>query len=255
MIFDSHAHYDDEAFDADRDELLTSMHANGVEYILNAGEAVKSSLAGVELGKKYDFIYSAAGIHPEHDEETTDEDIAEIEKIAIQNKKVRAIGEIGLDYHYEGYNKEKQIYIFKKQLEIAKKINLPVIIHSRDAAQECFDIIKESRVNMGVIHCYSGSVEMAKEYIKIGFYIGIGGVVTYKNARKLVEVAEAIPIEKIVLETDCPYLAPSPFRGKRNNSSYIEFVAEKIEEIKGISYEKVCEITTENAKKLYDINN
>ena len=152
MIFDSHAHYDDEAFDADRDELLTSMHANGVEYILNAGEAVKSSLAGVELGKKYDFIYSAAGIHPEHDEETTDEDIAEIEKIALQNKKVRAIGEIGLDYHYEGYNKEKQIYIFKKQLEIAKKINLPVIIHSRDAAQECFDIIKESRVNMGVIH-------------------------------------------------------------------------------------------------------
>ena len=255
MIFDSHAHYDDEAFDADRDELLTSMHANGVEYILNAGGAVKSSLAGVELGKKYDFIYSAAGIHPEHDEETTDEDIAEIEKIALQNKKVRAIGEIGLDYHYEGYNKEKQIYIFKKQLEIAKKINFPVIIHSRDAAQECFDIIKESRVNMGVIHCYSGSVEMAKEYIKIGFYIGIGGVVTYKNARKLVEVAEAIPIEKIVLETDCPYLAPSPFRGKRNNSSYIEFVAEKIAEIKGISYEKVCEITTENAKKLYDINN
>lgn len=255
MIFDSHAHYDDEAFDADRDELLTSMHANDVEYILNAGEAVKSSLAGVELGKKYDFIYSAAGIHPEHDEETTDEDIAQIEKIALQNKKVRAIGEIGLDYHYEGYNREKQIYIFKKQLEIAKKINLPVIIHSRDAAQECFDIIKESKVNMGVIHCYSGSVEMAKEYIKMGFYIGIGGVVTYKNARKLVEVAEAIPIEKIVLETDCPYLAPSPFRGKRNNSSYIEFVAEKIAEIKGISYEKVCEITTENAKKLYDINN
>ena len=156
---------------------------------------------------------------------------------------------------FKTLEKEKQIYIFKKQLEIAKKINLPVIIHSRDAAQECFDIIKESRVNMGVIHCYSGSVEMAKEYIKIGFYIGIGGVVTYKNARKLVEVAEAIPIEKIVLETDCPYLAPSPFRGKRNNSSYIEFVAEKIAEIKGISYEKVCEITTENAKKLYDINN
>lgn len=254
MIFDSHAHYDDRKFNADRDELLSSMHENGVDYIVNSGESLKASKAGVELGKKYDFIYSASGIHPSNTDTMDENVLKEIKKIALMPKVV-AIGEIGLDYHYDNTDKPTQKYWFSRQLELAKELDMPVIIHSRDAAQECFDIIKESRVNMGVIHCYSGSVEMAKEYIKIGFYIGIGGVVTYKNARKLVEVAEAIPIEKIVLETDCPYLAPSPFRGKRNNSSYIEFVAEKIEEIKGISYEKVCEITTENAKKLYDINN
>ncbi len=206
MIFDTHAHYDDIAFDEDRDELIEYMHQNGVDYIVNAGEAVKSSLAGVEMGKKYEFVYSASGIHPEHANETTDSDIEEIEKIARENKKVVAIGEIGLDYHYEGYNKEKQIDIFKKQLKIAKDLDLPVIIHSRDASQDTFDIIKESEIRKGIIHCYSGSAKMAADYVKMGFFIGIGGVLTYKNARKLVEVAEEIDINNIVLETDCPYL-------------------------------------------------
>ena len=253
MIFDTHAHYDDEAFDMDRDQLLNDMHQKGIEYIVNAGEAVKSSLAGVEMGKRYDFVYSASGIHPEHANETNDRDIEEIEKIARENKKVVAIGEIGLDYHYEGYSKEKQIDIFKKQLEIAKELDLPVIIHSRDASQDTFDIIKESGVRKGIIHCYSGSAQMAKDYVKMGFFIGIGGVLTYKNARKLVEVAEEIPLEAIVLETDCPYLAPAPFRGKRNNSLYIQFVAEKMAEIKGISYEEVCRKTVENGKKIFGI--
>ncbi len=253
MIFDTHAHYDDIAFDEDRDELIEYMHQNGVDYIVNAGEAVKSSLAGVEMGKKYDFVYSASGIHPEHANETTDSDIVEIEKIARENKKVVAIGEIGLDYHYEGYNKEKQIDIFKKQLKIAKDLDLPVIIHSRDASQDTFDIIKESGVRKGIIHCYSGSAQMAADYVKMGFFIGIGGVLTYKNARKLVEVAEEIDINNIVLETDCPYLAPAPFRGKRNNSLYIQYVAEKMAEIKGISYDEVCKITSENGKKIFGI--
>ena len=253
MIFDTHAHYDDIAFDEDRDELIEYMHQNGVDYIVNAGEAVKSSLAGVEMGKKYDFVYSASGIHPEHANETTDSDIVEIEKIARENKKVVAIGEIGLDYHYEGYNKEKQIDIFKKQLKIAKDPDLPVIIHSRDASQDTFDIIKESGVRKGIIHCYSGSAQMAADYVKMGFFIGIGGVLTYKNARKLVEVAEEIDINNIVLETDCPYLAPAPFRGKRNNSLYIQYVAEKMAEIKGISYDEVCKITSENGKKIFGI--
>ena len=253
MIFDTHAHYDDIAFDEDRDELIEYMHQNGVDYIVNAGEAVKSSLAGVEMGKKYDFVYSASGIHPEHANETTDSDIVEIEKIAKENKKVVAIGEIGLDYHYEGYNKEKQIDIFKKQLKIAKDLDLPVIIHSRDASQDTFDIIKESGVRKGIIHCYSGSAQMAADYVKMGFFIGIGGVLTYKNARKLVEVAEEIDINNIVLETDCPYLAPAPFRGKRNNSLYIQYVAEKMAEIKGISYDEVCKITSENGKKIFGI--
>jgi len=253
MIFDSHAHYDDEAFDDDRDELLQSMHENGVDYIVNSGESVRSSFAGVELGKKYDFIYSSSGIHPHYASEVTEEDLETVEKIAAENEKVVAIGEIGLDYHYEGYSREKQIYIFKKQLEIAERLNLPVIIHSREASQECFDIIKESKVRKGVIHCYSGSAQMAADYVKMGFYIGIGGVVTYSNAKKLVEVAENIGIENIVVETDCPYLAPTPFRGKRNNSSYIEYVAEKIAEIKGISYKEVCEKTSLNAKNLFGI--
>ena len=253
MIFDTHAHYDDIAFDEDRDELIEYMHQNGVDYIVNAGEAVKSSLAGVEMGKKYDFVYSASGIHPEHANETTDSDIVEIEKIAKENKKVVAIGEIGLDYHYEGYNKEKQIDIFKKQLKIAKDLDLPVIIHSRDASQDTFDIIKESGIRKGIIHCYSGSAQMAADYVKMGFFIGIGGVLTYKNARKLVEVAEEIDINNIVLETDCPYLAPAPFRGKRNNSLYIQYVAEKMAEIKGISYDEVCKITSETGKKIFGI--
>lgn len=253
MIFDSHAHYDDKQFDKDRNELLLSIHKDGVDFIMNSGESVQASKAGVELGRKYDFIYSAAGIHPAYASKTTDEDLKEIRNILVNEKKVLAVGEIGLDYHYDNIDKEKQRLLFIKQLLLAKELDMPVIIHSRDASQECFDIIKESGVRNGVIHCFSSSKELADEYIKLGFYIGIGGVLTYSNARRTVEVVESIPLERILLETDCPYLAPAPNRGKRNDSSLLKFVAEKISEIKNTDIKSVYDITKNNALKMFRI--
>lgn len=252
MIFDSHAHYDDRKFNADRDELLSSMHENGVDYIVNSGESLKASKAGVELGKKYDFIYSASGIHPSNTDTMDENVLKEIKKIALMPKVV-AIGEIGLDYHYDNTDKPTQKYWFSRQLELAKELDMPVIIHSRDAAQECFDMIKKSGVRKGIIHCYSGSAEMAMEYVKMGFYIGIGGVLTYSNARKTVDVAEEVPLNRIVLETDCPYLAPVPNRGKRNDSTMIKYVAEKLAEIKNISVEQVYFVTSQNAKDVFEL--
>lgn len=252
MIFDSHAHYDDKQFDKDRDAILSSMNENGVDFILNSGESLRASKAGVELGKKYDFIYSASGIHPSNTKNMTEEIYNEIKEFT-KNEKVVAIGEIGLDYHYDNTNKEKQRYWFKRQLEMAKELSMPVIIHSRDAAQECFDIIKESGVNKGIIHCYSGSPEMALAYVKLGFYIGIGGVLTYNNAKKTVDCVRILPLNKIVLETDCPYLAPVPNRGKRNDSTMIKFVAEKIAEIKHVPVNEVYSVTSQNAKNVFGI--
>ena len=252
MIFDSHAHYDDKQFDKDRDELLSSMNKNGVDFILNSGESLRASKAGVELGKKYDFIYSASGIHPSNTKNMTEEIYNEIKELT-KNEKVVAIGEIGLDYHYDNTDKEKQRYWFKRQLEMAKELSMPVIIHSRDAAQECFDIIKESGVNKGIIHCYSGSPEMAAAYVKLGFYIGIGGVLTYNNAKKTVDFVRILPLNRIVLETDCPYLAPVPNRGKRNDSTMIKFVAEKIAEIKHVPVNEVYSVTSQNAKNVFGI--
>ncbi len=252
MIFDSHAHYDDKQFDKDRDELLSSMNKNGVDFILNSGESLRASKAGVELGKKYDFIYSASGIHPSNTKNMTEEIYNEIKELT-KNEKVVAIGEIGLDYHYDNTDKEKQRYWFKRQLEMAKELSMPVIIHSRDAAQECFDIIKESGVNKGIIHCYSGSPEMAAAYVKLGFYIGIGGVLTYNNAKKTVDCVRILPLNRIVLETDCPYLAPVPNRGKRNDSTMIKFVAEKIAEIKHVPVNEVYSVTSQNAKNVFGI--
>ncbi len=252
MIFDSHAHYDDKQFDKDRDALLSSMNKNGVDFILNSGESLRASKAGVELGKKYDFIYSASGIHPSNTKNMTEEIYNEIKDLT-KNEKVVAIGEIGLDYHYDNTDKEKQRYWFKRQLEMAKELSMPVIIHSRDAAQECFDIIKESGVNKGIIHCYSGSPEMALAYVKLGFYIGIGGVLTYNNAKKTVDCVRILPLNKIVLETDCPYLAPVPNRGKRNDSTMIKFVAEKIAEIKHVPVNEVYSVTSQNAKNVFGI--
>jgi len=251
MIFDSHAHYDDRKFDKDRDELLKYMHENGVEFILNSGESVRASKAGVELGKKYDFVYSASGIHPHYASDVTDRDLQIVEEIAVKNKKVVAIGEIGLDYHYDGYSAEDQKYVFEKQLMIAKKLDMPVIIHSRDAAQECFDMIKESGVRKGVIHCYSGSAEMAEEYVKMGFKIGVGGVVTYKNSKKLIETVERLSIKDILIETDSPYLAPSVVRGTRNDSSNLKYVVKKIAELKNMTEEEVAKITSDNAVELF----
>lgn len=249
MYFDSHAHYDDTKFDSDRSDLLTNLKE--VDCIINCGADLNSSEKSLQLADKFDFIYAAVGIHPENVE--SENDIDKLKNFAA-HKKVKAIGEIGLDYHYENFSRDKQIELFKKQIALANEINLPIIIHSRDAQNDTFQIIKECAKTNGVIHCYSGNLQMALEYIKLGFYIGIGGVITFKNAKKLAEVVEQIPLEKILIETDCPYLSPEPNRGKRNDSSNLKYVVEKISQLKNISHDEVAKITEDNAKKLFQIN-
>ena len=252
MYFDSHAHYDDERFDEDRMQLIESLSEKGVDWIINVAADMKSCYTSLELAKKYSFIYSSVGVHPHEVEGLTDADINKMEKLASEDKVV-AIGEIGLDYYYDYSSREMQRTWFMKQLLMAKQLNLPVIIHSREASQETFDIIRESDVEEGVIHCFSGSYELAKEYVKKGFYVGVGGSLTFKNAKKTVEVVEKIELDKILIETDSPYLTPVPYRGNRNDSSYLKFVVQKIAEIKGISEDEVARITSKNAKKLFRI--
>ena len=255
MIFDTHAHYDDEAFDTDRYELLTSMNENGICNIVNVGASMDSTKASVELSKKYDFMYTSVGVHPNETGELTENDMNTLRKLS-EDKKVVAIGEIGLDYYFLEPDKDIQKKWFRKQLDVAEETGLPVIIHSRDAASDTMSILKEyqGKLSGGVIHCYSYSLEMAKEYIKMGYYIGIGGVVTFKNAKKLIEVAENIALENIVLETDCPYLSPEPNRGKRNDSTNLHYVVKKISELRGISEEEIIEQTYKNAIDLYKLN-
>ena len=250
MYFDSHAHFDDEKYNENRDSLIREMNENGVDYIINIGADIKSSQNSIELAKKYDFIYATIGVHPHEVEKMTEEDIKALEEMA-KYEKVVGIGEIGLDFYYDFSQRDKQRYWFERQLELAKKLDMPVSIHSREATMECFEIIKNSGVRKGVIHAFSGSVEIAREYIKMGFYIGVGGVLTFKNAKKLVDVVKDISIDNILLETDSPYLAPVPVRGSVNNSQNLKYIADKISEIKQISAEKVCEITTKNAKCLF----
>lgn len=253
MIFESHAHYDDEAFNEDRDNLLSSMKDNGVEYIVNVSADFESVDPIYELSQKYDFVYGTVGVHPGAAKDMTQERFEYLKKAALRDKVV-AIGEIGLDYYWEKEEGQKatQKEWFVKQLQLAKEVNKPVIIHSREAAADTLDIMKKEWTDRkAVIHCYSYSAEMAKIYAKKGYYFGIGGVLTYKNARTLVETVEYVPIEQLLLETDCPYLSPVPNRGKRNDSSNLRYVAEKIAEIKNISYDAVVEITEENAKRFF----
>ena len=253
MIFDTHAHYDDEQFDADREELLSGMKAGGVGMIVDAAATVASWDKILELTEKYPFLYGSVGVHPDEVGDLNEENFARMSELA-DRKKIVAIGEIGLDYYWDKEGHDLQKYWFIRQLELAGEKKLPVMIHSREAAADTMEIMKEHGQGLrGVIHCYSYSKEQAKEYVKMGYYIGVGGVVTFKNARKLKETVEEIPLTSIVLETDCPYLAPVPFRGKRNNSSYIKYVAEEIAEIKGISYEAVVEQTEKNARDLYNL--
>ncbi len=252
-IFDTHAHYDDEAFSGDREKLLGLLQNKGVSHVLTCGTNLMSSYRSLQLAQKYDYIYCAMGFHPEDLSDERKGDLDVIKDLLKNEPKAKAVGEIGLDYHYEdGAPREEQIDLFKRQIEMAKELNLPVIVHDRDAHEDTFNILKEMRPK-GVVHCFSGSAEMAKEYVKLGFYIGVGGVVTFKNARKAVEVVEAIPIESILLETDCPYMAPTPFRGQRNDSSLISYVAEKIAEIKALSTQEVLDITNKNAKQFLNI--
>lgn len=252
MFFDSHAHYNDDRFDIDRHNLLSDMPQNGVDYIVNAGGDIGTSIEGIKLAEQYPFFYAAVGVHPHEVEDTPEDTIDTLRKLA-NHKKVLAIGEIGLDYYYEHSPRHIQRVWFKRQMELAQELDLPIIVHSREAAQETFDMIKESGNQKGVIHCFSGSTELALEYVKLGFYIGVGGTVTFANARKIVEVVEKTPLSSIVIETDCPYLAPVPHRGKRNDSTYLNYIAQKIANIKSISMEEVARCTSDNAKKLYNL--
>ena len=253
MIFDTHAHYDDEQFDADREELLMSMEEKGVGTIVNVSATYESCTRVTEMVKKYPFMYAAVGVHPDEVGALDEEKFVRMEAL-LDQKKVVAVGEIGLDYYWDHESHDLQKEWFIRQLELARKHNLPVLIHSREAAADTMEIMKGHAQGLnGVIHCYSYSKEMAKEYIKMGYYIGVGGVVTFKNARVLKEVVESIPLERILTETDCPYLAPVPFRGKRNCSAYISYVLDMIAELKGISREEAEQVTYENARNMYRI--
>ena len=253
MILESHAHYDSRKFDEDREELLNSMQENGVGTIINAGATWKSVTTGLELANQYPFVYAALGLHPDEVGDLNEERF-EILKAECQKEKVVAVGEIGLDYYWDNESHDIQKKWFIRQLELARNLNLPVIIHSRDAAEDTLKIMKEHAQGMrGVIHCFSYSKEMAEEYVKLGFHIGVGGVVTFKNGKKLKEVVEAIPIERILLETDSPYLAPEPNRGKRNSSLYLPHIAQMIADLKGLSYEEVVAQTERNSRELFHI--
>lgn len=250
-IFDTHAHYDDSRFDEDRDELITSLKEKGASHIVNCGCDLRSSLTTLSLAEKYSFIYAAIGVHAHEAEDTTEGDLAEIEKL-YSNSRVVAVGEIGLDYHYDFSPRERQLEIFERQLILANKLDLPVIIHDREAHEDTMNLLKKHRPK-GVVHCFSGSAEMAKEIVKLGMYIGLGGAVTFKNAKKPVEVAEYLPPDRLLLETDAPYMTPVPFRGQRCDSSHIAFTAEKIAEIKGIDTQELINAANENAKRLFNI--
>jgi len=254
MIFETHAHYDDGRFDDDRDELLCQLKQAGVGRVINVGASLESTKTTLALSEKYDFVFAAVGVHPSEIEDLNEAGYQWLKDNA-DAQKVVAIGEIGLDYYWDKESKVQanQRYWFGRQLEMAREKNLPVIIHSRDAAADTMQVMKEHHAEeiAGVIHCYSYSKEMALEFIKMGYYIGIGGVVTFKNAKKLVETVEAIPLERILIETDCPYMAPEPFRGKRNSSLYLPYVIEKIAVLKGITKEEVEKVTEENARKLF----
>ena len=251
-IFDTHAHYDDKAFDEDRYELLDAMSKNNVKYIINQGTDVETSKFSIALAEKYDYVYAAVGIHPE--EIYKEESVTEIKKL-IPHEKIVAIGEIGLDYHYDNTNKEDQLKYFIDQLNLANEVNLPVVVHSRDAQKDTLDTLKAIKINnSGVIHCFSGSLESAKEFLKLGYYLGFDGPITFKNAKNALEVLEYMPLDKILIETDAPYLTPTPFRGERNNSMYLTYVINKIAEIKKISPEEAANITMDNAKTLFKIN-
>lgn len=257
MIFESHAHYEDKKFDADRVELLSSMREHNIGTIVNVGSSLQTSALTMELAKRNKDVYAAIGVHPEVIVEMSEPGMLWLRTNAKFNQKVVAIGEIGLDYYWEKEPEvqEKQRYWFIEQLKLARELEMPVIIHSRDAAEDTMKIMKEYAVGLsGVIHCFSYSPEIAREYVKMGFYIGVGGVVTFKNAKKLVETVEQIPLERILVETDCPYMAPEPHRGSRNSSLEIPYIIDKIAEIKGITAKEV-ELTTEaNAKQMYRID-
>ena len=252
MLFDTHAHIDDRAFNQDREELLASLPAQGVGLVMNPGCSLESSRNAIKIAKEYDFVYAAVGSHPDAADEVNEQVIEEYRKLC-KLEKVKAIGEIGIDYHYEDIPRELQLKAFRMQMELAREVKLPVIVHEREAHEDGMKVVEEFPEVTGVFHCYSGSLEMAKVLVNKGWYIGFTGVLTFKNARKALEVAAGIPHDRLVIETDCPYMAPEPFRGKRNHPGYIYRMAEKLAELWNMPVEEVQAITTENGKRLYGI--
>ena len=255
MIVDTHAHYDDEQYEKDRDIVLNILKREGINPIVNVAASMKSVVTTMELANKYEHVYAALGVHPEDVESLSEEDMETIKRLS-SNKKVVAIGEIGLDYHYDEPEHEIQKFWFKRQLRLSKELKLPVIVHSRDAAEDTMEIMKSADGigTKGIIHCFSYSAELAKEYVKMGYYIGIGGVVTFKNGKKMHKVVEEIPLDRIVIETDCPYLAPEPYRGRRNSSAFLTYVLDKISELKNVSREEVESVTYANARNVFAFN-
>lgn len=250
-IFDTHAHYDDPAFDSDRDRLLSGMEAAGIVKIVNVAASLASTESTARLTKQYLFVYGTAGVHPDETGELNDENFAWL-KEAAGKKKIVAVGETGLDYYWDKERHEKQKYWFVRQLQLARELSLPVVVHSREAAQDTMDIIKSEAADLCCdIHCFSYGVELAREYLNRGHYLGIGGVLTFKNARRLREVVEYMPLDRLLLETDCPYLAPEPNRGKRNSSRNLPFVVRAVAALKGVEEEEVIRITYENAMRFY----
>ncbi len=253
MLFDTHAHLNDRAFDCDRESLLENLPSQGISLLMNAGCDLASSKACVAMAERCPYVYAAVGSHPDAADEVCDRVLEEYRTLCKRNSKVKAIGEIGLDYHYEDIPRELQKKAFIAQMELAQEQNLPVIVHEREAHQDGLEIVRRFPSVTGVFHCFSGSAEMAKQLVGLGWYIGFTGVLTFKNARKAIEAAQAIPIDRIVIETDCPYMSPEPYRGKRNDPSRVLYVADKLAEIRGISPEEARAITLENGKKLYRI--
>ena len=254
MLFDTHAHVDDRAFDEDRQALLESLPAAGITLLLNPGCSLETSRNAVRNANTYDYIYAAVGSHPDAADEVNEEVLEQYRTMVRENPKVRAIGEIGLDYHYEDIPRQIQQQAFRAQMALAQELNMPVIIHAREAHEDCLNIIGEFPSVKGVFHCFSGSAEMARQLTKMGWYVGFTGVITFKNARRAVEAAAAVPLDRIVIETDCPYMSPEPFRGKRNDPSRVYRMAEKLAEIRGLPLEEIQKITVENGKRLYRID-
>lgn len=253
-LFDTHAHLDDEQFDVDREEVIKKIKTSGISNVMEVGSDVESSKKAVSIANSHDFIYCAVGIHPESADNVSDEDYAEIERLARTEPKVKAIGEIGIDYHYDDCaSREKQRACFGRQLDLATELNLPVIIHDRDSKGDVLQILREKKISNGVMHCFSGSPEMAQIFVKMGFMISFTGVITFKNARRALEAVKVIPLDRLMIETDSPYMAPEPHRGKRNDSSYVRYVAGKMAEIKGITADEMSRITYENGRRFFSI--
>ena len=253
-LFDTHAHLDDRAFEEDREALLDSLPGEGLALVMNPGCSLASSRNVDRLTRQYEWLYGAVGSHPDVADEVTPEVLEEYRRICAENPKIKAIGEIGLDYHYEDIPRELQKAAFRAQMALARELGLPVIVHDRDAHGDALAILDEFPEVTGVFHCYSGALEMAQELVRRGWYIGFTGVLTFKNSKKAVEVASQLPLDRLVLETDCPYMAPEPFRGKRNHPGYLYRMAERLAELRNITPEEAAAITLENGRRLYKIN-